>query len=120
MNPGLSGRPASIVDEFSIFFEVFAIFRTPCMTSRSPITRQQTIMTELAHARQEPKITNPPTRSSGGGSASIPVYRILRQIDYLARPDGRHARPVARQQRQQARLFAGWATDRMVFRLPEC
>src|SRR6266404_3738048 len=35
---------------------------------------------------------NPPTRSSGGGSASIPVYRILRQIDYLTHPDGKHPR----------------------------
>ena len=35
---------------------------------------------------------NPPTRSSGGGSASIPVYRILRQIDYLTHPDGEHPR----------------------------
>ena len=39
-----------------------------------------------------PKTTNPPTRSSGGGLASIPVYRILRQIDCLTHPDGRHPR----------------------------
>ena len=65
------------------------------------------------HFHQPPKTKSPPTRSSGGGSASIPDYKILRQIDYLT-----HAEQPRQQQRQR-NFFNGWTTSRMLFRLPE-
>jgi hypothetical protein len=33
------------------------------------------------------KTKRPPTKSSGGGSASLPVYKIWHQIDYLTHPE---------------------------------